>query len=191
MKASSSRRGQARSDAILDAALELVREVGYSRVTTDAIAARASASKMTLYRKWPTKAALIADALRRQSEGPRPDAADTGSLRSDLVATLDGILESLRGDQRPSLLDLAEPMRADPELRDLIRQQLDDRSTADGTAIATRAAGRGDKVDPSRGPAAVSLSVAYLFTFMLLHGGPPSPAERATFVDTVLLPMLR
>jgi AcrR family transcriptional regulator len=178
---------RSRTDAILAAALELVGELGYSRVTTDAIAARAQASKMTMYRKWPSKATLIADALRRQSEGPRPDAADTGSLRSDLLATVDGIARTLAGEGRASLLNLAEAVRDDPELRELVRGQIYDRCDADGAAVCAQAAARGEPVDPSLGPTVVRLAVSHVFTHMLLTGQAP---ETAAFVDTVLLPVL-
>jgi AcrR family transcriptional regulator len=49
--------------AILDAAYELVRERGFAAVTTADIAACAGAGKQTLYRWWPTKSALVLDAL--------------------------------------------------------------------------------------------------------------------------------
>lgn len=178
-------RGQARTDAILEAALALVGEIGYGQVTTDAIAARAQASKMTLYRKWPTKAALLAEALRRQSEDPRPAAADTGDLRSDLIATVDGIVRSLSADGRPSLLTMAEAVRADPELRDLIREQIYGRCAADGEVIAARAGRSGELV-----AAALRLTVSHMFTTILLVGKPPTADERREFVDAILLPVL-
>jgi AcrR family transcriptional regulator len=186
----SGRRGQARTDAILDAALELVGEIGYGQVTTDAIAARAQASKTTLYRKWPTKAALLADALRRQSEDPRPGAPDTGGLRSDLVATVNGIVASLSGGHPLSLLSLTEAIRGDPALRDLVRRQIYDRCTADGAVICGRAVKRGELDSAHLGPAALRLTVSQMFASILLTGEPPSGRERDEFVDTVLLPML-
>lgn len=185
------RRSRERTDAILSAALELVSEMGYGQVTTDAIAARARASKMTMYRKWPSKAVLIADALRRQSEGPAPRAADTGSLRSDLTATVDGIVGSLSSESQASLLNLAEAVRDDPELRDLVRRQIYDRCDADGAALCAQAAARGEPADPSLGPAVIRLAVSYVFTHMLLNAQAPGLDEREAFVDTVLLPALR
>ncbi|WP_285689135.1 TetR/AcrR family transcriptional regulator [Actinoplanes sp. NBRC 103695] len=183
------RRSREREDAILTAALELVSELGYGRVTTDAIAARASASKMTMYRKWPSKAVLIADALRRQSEGPAPIAADTGSLRSDLVATVDGIVRSMSGGG--NLLNLADAVRDDPELRDLVRGQIYDRCDADGATLCAQAAARGEPADPALGPAVVRLAFEHVFARTLLNGQPPGPEEREAFVDAVLLPVLR
>ncbi len=76
---------------ILDAALAILAEVGYDRLTMDAVAARAKASKATLYRRWSTKVSLIIDALH-QSKGPQPeDVPDTGSLRGDLQAAFCGM----------------------------------------------------------------------------------------------------
>lgn len=49
-------RGEAREDAILTAALELLAETGYADMSMDAIAARARSSKATIYRRWPGKA---------------------------------------------------------------------------------------------------------------------------------------
>ena len=66
---------------ILDATLEVLADVGYDRLTMDAVAARAKASKATLYRRWNDKASLVVDALlvgqahRRAVPTPAPCAA--------------------------------------------------------------------------------------------------------------------
>jgi AcrR family transcriptional regulator len=61
------RRGRPRrptaSKAILDATLELLAEGGFPAATIDAIAARAGVGRNTIYRRWPSKEELIADAL--------------------------------------------------------------------------------------------------------------------------------
>jgi AcrR family transcriptional regulator len=67
---------------ILEAALEVLAEVGYDRLTMDAVAAKAKASKATLYRRWTNKVSLVIDALQH-SKGPT-EVPDTGSLREDL-----------------------------------------------------------------------------------------------------------
>lgn len=67
---------------ILDATLEVLSDVGYDRLTMDAVAARAKASKATLYRRWTNKVSLVVDALQH-SKGPT-QVPDTGSLRDDL-----------------------------------------------------------------------------------------------------------
>lgn len=76
-----------REGEILDATLELLRELGYDRLTMDAVAARAKASKATLYRRWAAKHTLIVDALMRSKKAPDVTDVDTGTLRGDLLAT--------------------------------------------------------------------------------------------------------
>ena len=74
-----------RESQILDAALVLLGQVGYDRLTMDAVAAEAKASKATLYRRWATKATLVVDALLRTTQALQTPDVDTGSLREDLV----------------------------------------------------------------------------------------------------------
>jgi AcrR family transcriptional regulator len=75
-----------REDEILDATVEVVAELGYDRLTMDAVATAAKASKATLYRRWSTKAELVVDAISRAKGCPVPDDIDTGSLRGDLIS---------------------------------------------------------------------------------------------------------
>jgi AcrR family transcriptional regulator len=75
-----------REDEILDATVALVAELGYDRLTMDAVATAAKASKATLYRRWQTKADLVVDAVTRAKRCPMPEDVDTGSLRGDLIS---------------------------------------------------------------------------------------------------------
>src|SRR4051794_33311565 len=81
-----------RRQAILDAAVMMLAEVGYDRMTVDALAARAGVSKPTIYRRWPGgKPEIVAEAIRckRAESGELPD---SGSLRGDLLAMLGGVI---------------------------------------------------------------------------------------------------
>ncbi|CUU58956.1 DNA-binding transcriptional regulator, AcrR family [Parafrankia irregularis] len=83
------RRGRPRSDqadrAILGAAADLLTSVGYERLSVEGIAARAGVAKQTIYRRWPSKAAVVAQAvLAAQSGVAIAPPADTGDLRADL-----------------------------------------------------------------------------------------------------------
>lgn len=69
--------------AVLGAAEEVLTEVGYGGLTVDEVARRAGVHKTTVYRRWPTKPELIADAVREQSDEAVP-IPDTGSLLDDL-----------------------------------------------------------------------------------------------------------
>jgi AcrR family transcriptional regulator len=72
-----------RQDEILQATVVVLAELGYDRLTMDAVAAAAKASKATLYRRWSGKAELVVDAVSRGC--PVPADVDTGTLRGDLV----------------------------------------------------------------------------------------------------------
>ena len=74
-----------RESEILDAALVLLGRVGYDRLTMDAVAAEAKASKATLYRRWASKPTLVVDAILRTKEALQAPEVDTGSLREDLM----------------------------------------------------------------------------------------------------------
>ncbi|MFG2471487.1 TetR/AcrR family transcriptional regulator C-terminal ligand-binding domain-containing protein [Streptomyces canus] len=80
-----------REAALLDAALELLSEVGYERLTLTAVCERAKASTKTMYRRWANKDELMAAALRRAALRVVDQSADvtaTGSLRGDLLHNL-------------------------------------------------------------------------------------------------------
>ena len=84
--AAASRRGRPRSaevdEAVLAATIELAGEVGVNRLSMDDVAVRAKVSKATIYRRWPSKEALVLDALQA-AMSPIED-VDSGSLRGDL-----------------------------------------------------------------------------------------------------------
>jgi AcrR family transcriptional regulator len=83
--APSRRRGAVLERAILDAALEQLGTVGWNGLTMEGVAVGAQTGKAAVYRRWPSKEDLVADALRAGL--PRLDAVpDLGSVRADLVA---------------------------------------------------------------------------------------------------------
>jgi AcrR family transcriptional regulator len=79
------RRNEAARDAILDAAFRLLSGPGSEVMTIDAIAAEAGVGRQTIYRWWPSKGAVVADALVRHAGFAVPE-RDTGSFAGDLAA---------------------------------------------------------------------------------------------------------
>jgi AcrR family transcriptional regulator len=77
------RRGAARTDELLQVTLDLATEVGYAGLSIEAVARRAGVGKHTIYRRWPSKTALLLDALARVWSTDL-DYQDTGDLRADL-----------------------------------------------------------------------------------------------------------
>lgn len=81
------RRNDAASEAVLDATFRLLSDPRAESVTIDAIAAEAGVGRQTIYRWWPTKGAVIAEALVRHAHAVVPE-RDTGSFAGDLEAFL-------------------------------------------------------------------------------------------------------
>lgn len=87
------KRDPARDAVILDATLAVLAEQGYDRMTIDTVAARASMARATVYRRWPTKADLVLDAVAHLSHNDAggldaDQLPDTGTLRGDMVAMI-------------------------------------------------------------------------------------------------------
>ncbi|MET8576056.1 TetR/AcrR family transcriptional regulator [Streptomyces sp. NPDC005012] len=86
-----SRRKERSRQAILTATRELIAEEPYEKVTVEAIAARAGVGKQTIYRRWPSKSAVVFAALLALSEnadGQSVALPDTGDLETDLKHVL-------------------------------------------------------------------------------------------------------
>jgi AcrR family transcriptional regulator len=91
---SAARRSERSRRAILSAAIELLGEVGYAKLTIEAIAARAGAGKQTIYRWWPSKSAVIFDAFRQVNDSPQQVAfPDSGDLAADLYPVMRAIVD--------------------------------------------------------------------------------------------------
>ena len=102
-------------EAILDAALELFREDGYRGVTIEGVAARAGVGKASVYRRYPTRAALVVDAVRIRLCLIH-DLVDTGDLRADLLAMMQPLIDRLGGPQGPSSRRSCASDSREPEL---------------------------------------------------------------------------
>lgn len=183
-----SRRSEASRRAILDAAFELVGEVGYARLTIEGIAGRAGVGKQTIYRWWPSKGAVLFDAFLALSEGRDGDPAlpDSGDLDADLKLVL-----------RATVAELADP-RYDLPMRALTAAMLHDPALAaeyeqrlDGPMRAIKRERLRSACEAGQLPADTDLALAVdllwsPLTSRWLQGGPLTPAFADGVVDTVL-----
>jgi AcrR family transcriptional regulator len=105
---------------ILHSALEVLEELGFANTTTDAIADRAGASKSTIYRWWPNKAAVLLEALREAVavELPFPD---TGDLREDIRIQLRNFVKLLNAPRGRSLKAFITAAQNDPDVSEAFR----------------------------------------------------------------------
>jgi AcrR family transcriptional regulator len=103
------RPGRPRSEqarrAVLEAARDLLKSKGYEGMSMEGIAARAGVGKQTVYRWWPSKAAVVADAAL---DGiiPQPPFVlpDTGDLHADLTSWLDDGVRSMTAPEASALI---------------------------------------------------------------------------------------
>jgi AcrR family transcriptional regulator len=80
--------------AILQAALEAVGERGYDRMSMDDVASRARVGKAAIYRRWPSKAAVVAEAIAHWRRGLGPvEPPNTGSISGDISALVAAVPE--------------------------------------------------------------------------------------------------
>ena len=120
------RRSERSRQAILSAAAELLAEVGFPKLTIEAIAARAGVGKQTIYRWWPSKGAVVFDAmLSGMSEDGDLSLPDTGDLAADLRLVLRGtVAEMADPDFQAPGRAMTTEIQTDPALAREYRERL-------------------------------------------------------------------
>ena len=176
-----------RDVAIRDAALDLLSEIGYDRLTMDAVAARAHASKATIYRRWQGKAALVVDALNC-SKGTMQE-PDTGSLAGDLEALGDVSCSQESRFNAQIMLGLITALAHDVELRDVFRERMIEPRTRAIRQIFERAVARGE-VSPERNlDLLVAIFPALMIHQVLITGELPDADFSSHVINDMILPL--
>ncbi|MCK9893841.1 TetR/AcrR family transcriptional regulator [Frankia sp. AgB32] len=179
-------RDESRDLAIRAATLDLLAELGYDGVTMDRVAARARSGKATIYRRWPSKLAMVLDSIDAfaQERMPTPN---TGSLRLDLLEFLVSFHEAIRSDRGRILAELISEMPRNPELRNALRRGLSAQRDASWRAIAEKAVARGELRAEVDGSLLTEIGTAVIVQRVLLTGDPVDRAFLETIVDEVLI----
>lgn len=188
-------RDETRDAVILAATVAVLGEVGYDRLTIDAVAAKAKASKATVYRRWPNKAALVVGAMHALT--PKPVAGeegpcifpDTGSLRGDLYAGLRKIADKLSTDEGKLMAAVMTAASRDPELARAMRGTHEDKKRSCETVVR-RAVQRGELGDDSGADLLHEVVPALMYSRVLIAGEPFDEAFLARVVDDIALPLL-
>lgn len=183
-------RSEAREQAILDAALELLVDVGYEAMSMDALAERARASKATIYRRWSGKAEIVAAAVRGRSEAMAEVVPDTGTLRGDLLAMIGHSCRSLSATDGALIAAVLWAMRSDPALADLMRSQMVDAKRDGIAAVVGRAVARGECAPGTDAAVVGEVVPAMALSRLLVTGEPLDDSFCTHLVDDVLLPLL-
>ena len=177
-----------REDEILEATVALLLEVGYDRLTMDAVARRARASKATLYRRWDDKPSLVVDAMVRAKQAPTVETHDTGTLRGDLLSTFCGAHGMGHKETTGVLGAVITAISSDPEFGRRFREAFIAPKVEVSREIYQRAIARGEI------PANVDIDViAPALAGILLHrsfvlGLVPDDQTVERVIDHVILP---
>ena len=184
------RRNHARDTEILDAALEVLAETGYDGMTIDMVAARAKAGKATLYRRWPSKAELVVDAVAcmKKNDIDYAHLPDTGTLRGDLIAMIkpQAIEESERKLQ--IMAGLLSMLSRDPDLAEAVNAAIVEPRAALNRTLMRRAADRGE-ISPDCDIETLSLITPSMAAYrVLVLKKPVARPFLLSLIDGVLLP---
>ncbi|MBC9822978.1 TetR/AcrR family transcriptional regulator [Terrabacter sp. MAHUQ-38] len=173
---------------ILEAAIEVLRDAGYDKLTFDAVAATARASKATLYRRWPHKRDLVIDALGLFMNCPAEQDPDTGSLRGDLLAQAcadGGLDDEVVIGTWSALLPV---IHREAELASGIHERFLAPKIAASRSIFENARARGEIGADADLDTLLMILPSLSIHEALLSGSRPGPDRIAEFVDTVVLP---
>jgi AcrR family transcriptional regulator len=176
-----------RDVAICQATLDLLAEIGYDNLTMDAVAARAHASKATIYRRWQGKASLVVDALQR-SKGSKVD-PDTGSLAGDLEAMSDGFCSAENSFNAKIMLGLITALAHDAEIREVFRERMIEPRMNAMRTVFERAVERGEVSRECNLDLLITLFPALLIQQVLITGELPDAEFVSQVQRDVILPL--
>ncbi|MEU4404757.1 TetR/AcrR family transcriptional regulator [Streptosporangium sp. NPDC023963] len=170
---------------IFQATLELLAAKGYEGLTVEGVAERSGVNKTTIYRWWPSKAALLAAALV-EADLLAMEPPDTGDLRGDLEALVGGMAALLT---RPPASDVAVAALGaavhHPELAEAARHFFADRFARE-EAVFERARRRGELSAEADTMLIVDLLAGAVWLRAVFRGLPLDDGFAARAVSTVL-----
>jgi AcrR family transcriptional regulator len=187
-----SRRGRPRDPrreaAIYDATLDLLAEVGYDRMSVEAVAARAGVSKPTIYRRCPEgKAQLVGEAIRaRRAE--HPPVPDTGALRTDLLAAVRDACAKTK-EHAHLAAGISTVLRESKEFAAIFREHLVSAERERWQELVDRAVARGELTGTATQLFA-DVAPSLIHSRALYTEDPLDEAYAVELVDRVLLPIL-
>ena len=170
--------------AVFKAALDLLASRDYRQITMETLAERAGVSRTTIYRRWPTKAGVVAAAVSSlyldQAEVP-----DTGSLSEDLVALLSETYGVMADGDGRVLEQLVRQSGQNPELVDVVRSILYARRRVSATVL-NHAIARGELTADIDQELLLDLLLGPLWFRLLVSGAPITTNEARSVVELVL-----
>jgi AcrR family transcriptional regulator len=136
-------RDPSRDEAILAATLAMFTEQGFAGVSIEGVAARSGVAKATIYRRFPTKVALLVEAIK-VGACFTDYLPDTGDVRTDLANMLTKLMDILRSDLGPVLSAFAAERIRYPQLDEEFKRSVIGAKRAHIRYLVAAAIERGD-----------------------------------------------
>jgi AcrR family transcriptional regulator len=175
-----------RDEAILAATLEILLDQGYGRLTIEGVADHAGVGRPTIYRRWPSKPALVVAALLHSTRLAMPT-PNTGSLRRDLVMVQRHQVELMNGPAtRRVTAGLVADLATDPHLAETYVTQYLAPRRATVWQVLQRGVDRGELAADADFAFIYDLLVGPLFMRAVVWGQPLAKNAAEKTVDVVL-----
>jgi AcrR family transcriptional regulator len=184
------RRGEALHAAIFEATITELLEVGYAQLTMEGVANRASASKGSLYRRWSSRAELVADAVHHANPDPL-QMSDTGNVRDDVMSYLESFARVLNGASGEAVRGLMAETLRDRELLSVIRARFIEPAHIQLMEALRRGVVRGEVRPAALTPLVASVAPALLRQYITLNEPPIPRSALIDIVDQVVMPLVR
>lgn len=172
-------------DSVLCATKELLAEGGLAAATVDAIAARSGVSKATIYKHWPSRTAIAAEAFGREMAAAIP-LPDTGSARGDLAEQVRRVSRFYAGEHGAVFAQLLAASVTDPQAAPYFREYFLDARRRAIAELWQRATDRGEVRSGITAGTATDVLFGPLI-FRLLTGHAPLTDEEADKISSAAL----
>ncbi len=202
--------------AILRAVLTLIVSIGYEKMSMDSIAETAKASKATIYRHWPGKAELTADAIRwhhnqkhvtpfcagshsetkssksHSNQGNINEllSSENGDIRSDLILLITHFSKTMIGEEASLIAAVLWAMRSDQKLRDLIISDTNSEKGKLTDIIIERSRSRGIDLDITIPNLIQEIVYSQIMMRLVVTQEPIDENYILHLVDEILMPVL-
>ncbi|MBP2326620.1 AcrR family transcriptional regulator [Kibdelosporangium banguiense] len=185
------RHGTELERAILDAAWAELTEVGYTALTIEAVAKRAGTSKPVIYRRWPSRAALVI-ASWAQRQPIQETVPDLGTLRADLLWLFTRVATRMDVMMSQTIAGVMAEAFKHPEVQELLRERLDSAPlTKSVWRIVDNAVARGELRPIALPRRVLRLPLDLLRSEAVICGSHLPEATLTALVDEVYIPLLK
>ncbi|MER6630460.1 TetR/AcrR family transcriptional regulator [Streptomyces sp. NPDC000987] len=186
------RRGAVLERAILDAALEQLGTVGWKGLTMEGVAAGAQTGKAAVYRRWPSKEDLVADALKAGLPSVET-APDLGSVRADLLELCRlarGAMFSLPGSAVRAVIHECDPVQAE-RFHGVIYDQIVEPTLKLLREVIARGIERGEVRSDAANSYVFDAIPAMMMYRSKMCGSEWSDRDLEEMIDQLMVPLLR